>query len=381
MTPTLPLLGGDTIVVSPSQLEVIRTCPTMWRWRYLYRRVKATPNAASLAGKAFDSAINLRYQRHGGGACTPETEAEMLALVDKAYEGVDLPLDEHRTPARFKEAIQSYNQRWKQEPFEVLGVQVPFAVLLGEVDVTNRFWATYYKSCVHSWSPVDFRGANVCPTCGARRVTDDHIYWPDKSIKVVLRGILDLFVRLGSHVMIWDTKTSNNDIDGNYDNSAQLKAYCWALQELARLHPGAGLPPRVHAAAINGVIIRPDYKRSDRTPTAKDKPRLDFHRTFPSFYSAERLERWRRDTLVWVEQALGWVARDVFPQNERHCTFHMDAAFKNYGSYGQQCPYLEVCSLPEAQQEMALSTDEFMDYGEGPLGAAGTATTAPLDKL
>lgn len=366
MTPTLPLLDGDTLVVSPTQLEVLRTCPSMWRWRYLYRRVKATPNAATHGGRAFDDALNLRYRRHGSAPCTPETEAEMLALIDKAYEGVELPLDEHRTPLRYKEAIQGYNKHWGTEPFRVLGVQVPFKVELGSVWMGTNFWGAYHKACKHEWLPLNSQGHEPCAVCGARRV-DQHIYWPYKPVRVVLQGLLDLYVQLGDHTLIPDTKTSNNDIDGNYDNSAQLKAYCWAMQELARLHPDAGFPPKVHGAFVNGVIIRPDYKNPARTPKGNDKPRLEFKRTFPSFYTEERLERWRQDTLVWVEQALGWVARDHFPQNERHCAFHMDAAFKNYGTYGQQCPYLPVCSLPVGQQEMALASDEFMDYERGPL--------------
>jgi hypothetical protein len=347
MTPTLTLLNNDTIVVSPSQLEVIRTCPSMWRWKHLARRVKAQPNAASHGGKAFDEALNLRYKRHGAGACAPETESEMLALIDKAYEGVELPLDEHRTPARFKEAIQGYNAHWQAEPFEVLGVQVPFAVELGSVYVSNEFW----HKVLGELTPLAY---DAC---------EDH-----RRVRVVVRGLLDLYVRLGQHVLIPDTKTSNNDIGGSYDNSAQLKCYCWALQELARLHPDAGLPPVVHGAFINGVIIRPPYKNENRKPGAKDKPRLEFTRTFPTFYTAERLERWRRDTLLWVEQALGWVARDHFPQNERHCCFYIDSAFKNYGTYGQQCPYLGICSLPPEQQLVALESDEFMDYERGPLG-------------
>lgn len=331
MTPRLPLIGGDTIVVSPSQLEVVRTCPAMWKWKHLHRRVKSTPNPAAHGGRAFDEALNLRYRTHGGDPCTPSTEEAMLTLIDKAYEGVELPLEEHRTPARFKEAVVAYNRHWGREAFRVLGVQVPFAVLLGTVT-----------------SSLTLEG----------------------TVKVVLRGILDLFIQSADHVIIYDTKTSNNDIGSSYENSAQLKGYCWALQELARLHPDQGLPPVVHAAAVNGVILRPDYKPG-RTPTARDKPRIEFVRPFPSFYSAERLERWRRDTLAWVQTALGWVANDHFPANERHCTFHMDAAFKNYGTYGQNCPYLGVCTAPESQQEMALATDEFMDYGEGPLGKAG----------
>lgn len=337
MTPPLTLHNGDTLVVSATQLEVLRTCPAMWQWRYLHRRVPTVPNEAAQGGKAFDDALNHRYRTCGNKPVTPEVEQEMLALIDRAYEGVELPLEEWRTPARYKEVVVAYNQHWRGEQFEVLGVQVPFAVELGDVPTPPVYV---------------YNGARL-PT----------------RVRVVLQGLLDLFIRTGEHVFVVDTKTSKNDLDGAYENSAQMKGYCYALQQLATLHPDKGFPPRVHGAIINGVTIRPPYKQEGRTPRSSDKPRNQFTRSFPSFYTPERLEEWRRDTLAWVEQALGWVARDHFPANERHCTFHTDAAFVNYGYFGKQCPFLCVCTAPADQRDIMLRSDQFMDYGKGPLAA------------
>jgi hypothetical protein len=351
VTPKLELLDHQTIVVSPSQLEVIRSCPRMWYFKHLCRRVEVVPEAATMGGHAFDSALNLRYQKLGGAPCDLATEAEMHALIDAAYRDVELPLDEFRTPARYKEVISAYNAHWQQEPFEVLGVQVPFAVELGSVEVPDSFWVAYWH-------------AQQLQANGQLKTTDIHCA---PRVRVILRGILDLFIRVGEHVFIMDTKTSKNDIGSGYSNSAQMKAYMWALQELARVNPDAGLPPRVHGTMINGVVIRPPYKNSVRKPTDKDRPRNDFTRTFPEFFSQERLEEWRRDTLLWVEQALGWVARDHFPQKERHCTFHVDASFTNYGYYGKCCPYLQVCPLPKEQRLTTLESDLYMDYARGPL--------------
>jgi hypothetical protein len=61
MTPPLKLLDGQTIVVSPSQLEIIRTCPRLWLAKYLYRRTEVVPDAATKGGGAFDQAMNYRY--------------------------------------------------------------------------------------------------------------------------------------------------------------------------------------------------------------------------------------------------------------------------------------------------------------------------------
>lgn len=353
MQPTLELVNGDTLVVSATQLEVMRTCPKMYFYRYVCRRVPTVPNEAAQGGKAFDDALNHRYRTCGNKPVTPEVEQEMLALIDRAYAGVELPLEEWRTPARYKEVVVAYNQHWRGEQFEVLGVQVPFAVELGRVRVTPEFWYVY-------WSKFGIEAYAEAFAAGAFELE-----W----VRVVLQGLLDLFIRTGEHVFVVDTKTSKNDLDGAYENSAQMKGYCYALQQLATLHPGKGFPPRVHGALINGVTIRPPYKQEGRTPRGNDKPRNQFTRSFPSFYAPERLEEWRRDTLAWVEQALGWVARDHFPANERHCTFHTDAAFVNYGYYGKNCPFLCVCTAPADQRTITLGSDQFMDYGKGPLAA------------
>jgi hypothetical protein len=319
MTPRLNLLGGDTLVVSPTQLEELRTCPRRWMYRYLYRRVRAGANAAANGGKAFDLAINHRYKKLGHRAVDPATEAEMLALVDQQFEGVELPLEEYRTPSRYKEVVQDYNSFWREEAFRVLGVQVPFAVEIG-------------------------------------------------SMRVVVHGILDLFVQVAGHTFIVDTKTSNSGREGAYENSAQMKCYMWALTHLAALHPDRGLPSKVHGCFINECVIRPPYKSANRTAKSTDRLRNEFHRTMPAFYTPERLEEWRQDTLLWVETALTWVTRDHFPQNEKVCPLH----------YGAKCAFLDVCTLPTEQREMALATDQFVDYERGPLAGMEPSVTAPI---
>lgn len=350
MTPTLPLLGHDTLVISITQLEKIKTCARMWLYNYLYRRVRASVSPAAQGGKAFDAALNYRYQTLGNAPCTPEVEAEMLRIIDAAYEGVELPLDEYRTAARYKEVVQAYNEHWQGEPFEVLGVQVPFAVELGSVEVPSQFW----------WrrGEVPFTGEVTC--------FDGNVEgrWDARRIRVILHGILDLFVRLNNHVMIVDTKTSKSGKEGAYENSSQMKGYSWALPELARTNPDAGLPERVHGCFINEVVIREPYRNPAYAQRATTKARNEFKRTLPAFYTPERLEEWRQDTLLHVEQALGWVARNHFPQSEKHCSFY----------YGSKCPYIGVCSLPAEQRHLALASDEFMDYERGPLGELNDAS-------
>lgn len=272
----------------------------------------------------FDKAVNHRYTKLGSKPVDPVTEAEMLAIIDEGYAGVEIPLEEYRTPARYKEVVQGYNAHWQQEPFEVLKVQYPFTIPLG--DVATR--GVKFPSVVH----------------------------------VKLHGIIDLVVRLNEHVIIIDTKTDKYGRDDNWKNSQQMKLYGLAIQEVARLQPESGMPLNVHATLINQVVIRAPYKNEGRAAKANDRPRNEFHRTFPEFIKQEQLEEVGRDTLWWVKTALGWVEDDHFPQNERNCN----------QLYGKPCGYRDsYCLLPKEQREMALASDTFMDYSRGPLAEKG----------
>lgn len=371
MTPQLELLSGDTLVVSPSQLELIKTCPAMWKWKHIHRRVRTGPSAARDGGKAFDDAMNVRYRQAGAQAVGEPLQALMETSIDTGFAGLDLPLEEYRSATRYKEVVRLYNEHYREELFDVLGVQVPFAVPLGVLAMPAYFWRHYHKACPHEWLPTDGRGADPCRLCGARRVTDEHIYWPDAPVHVVLHGILDLMVQMRDtrEVLISDTKTMNDWKPSKlveWENASQPKAYAWGMQELARRHPEVGLPTQVNGFLLNAVVIRPPYKSENRKPGAKDLPRTEFHR-HRFYFTQARLEEWRLDTLAWVEMALGWVARDHFPQNEKHCAMH----------YGKPCGYLDVCSVPATQRELVLGSDMYGPYERGPLGVPAALGDEP----
>jgi hypothetical protein len=336
--PTLDLVDDDALVVSPSGLDTLRTCPRMWWYRYGWKRVSGGVAPARDGGKAFDAALNLRYARLGAQAVDPATEEAMLAEIDRAYTGLELPLDEYRTPARYKDVVRAYNEHYGQEPWRVLGVQVPFVVPLGEV----------------ATPPVHVVGATRLPA----------------RVQVHLHGILDLLVaHQNGQTLVVDTKTMKQwgpSKAAEYENHAQMKAYAWAVPRLSAQAQALGfseaqvakLPDAVHGCLLNAVVVRPPYKSEAWAGKANAKPRTEFHRTITT-YSQERLEEWRQDTLAWVGMALGWVASGHFPQNERACANH----------YGAKCPYLDVCTAPPgAQREVTLGSDLFVDYQRG--GAA-----------
>jgi hypothetical protein len=347
VTPKLELLDHQTIVVSPTQLETMKTCPRMWHYRQMWRRVRAAADGARDGGKAFDAALNRRYTQAGNGPVTPDLEAEMLADIDAGFAGLDLPLDEYRTAVRYKEVVRAYNERYGQENFEVLSVQMPFTVPLGEVPVSAKFWLTYME---------DKHGLD----CDLNKMPGH--------VQVLLHGILDLLVRRDDGLtLIVDTKTANQwnaQRQAEYDNHGQMKAYAWAVPRIRAQAEALGvsdpalvrLPEVVHGCMPNVVVIRKPYAREGSASKPNALARNEFHRLVTT-YTPERLEEWRVDALAYIEQTFRYVASGHWPQNEKHCSHH----------YGKKCSYCDVCFVPKVQRQIVLESDLYMDYARGPL--------------
>lgn len=338
LTPPL-LLDGNTIVIDSTSLECFKLCPTKFYREQVQRRMRAGARPALDFGKALHAALEVRYKQAGNHAVIEGTAHAMHTALDAAYAGVDTPLEEWRTLARAHEVVDLYNQEWGVEPWEVLGVEVPFATELG----------------------------NVGP------------------YKVVWQGRLDLLLWWEGQIYVGDHKTMQQWSKGKtseYDNSAQFKGYAWAMQEMHRLH-GAPFPPLVAGFLLNALVTRKPYsERALKTASKagidsneafmeaargvseldaylgkrKGLPRNEFHRN-RVFYSQERLTEWRVDALAWVRTLLDYAERGYWPMNTRHCS--------NY--YGGACPMLDVCTAPIAQRKMVLASDMFCDNTWSPL--------------
>lgn len=341
--PPLEMLDGDTLVFSPSGLDLLKACQRHWSFRYLWRRQRATFSASQVAGKAFHAALQLRYQMARSGPVTPEVQEAMEARLSEGFQGVELPLDEHRTETRFREVLRGFNKHYGAENFEVLGCEVPLAVPLGEVEPPDGFWMA---------------------ATGRTNFKEGSFY--KKPVRVVLKGIIDRLLRMADGtVMVADTKTMSDWKEQQqtaWQAAAAPKAYAWGLQELSRRHPELGLPTQVHGFLLEAVVVRkplsPDTQaKAEKSAAyaAKLRPREEFFR-LPFYYSQESLEEWRANTLAWVRTLLDNYARGELPYNERHCC--------NW--YSGNCPFWDCCSQPVAQRELVLASDLYMPYERSP---------------
>lgn len=352
--PQLELRGGDTLLVSPSQLADLQLCPRRWHFKQMWRRVRAAAAPARDGGKAYDAAMNIRYTRMGAATPDAACQAAMEAAIHTAYQGIELPLDEWRTPARYVDLVRAYNEHYGEEPWDVLGVQLPFEVHLGDLPAPPAFWIAYWQlKYGNDWSTApDFDGQAV------------------PRIKVRLHGILDLLLRHRDTglVLVCDTKTASQWGPGqqsSYDNHGQMLSYAWAVPEMRRqlgdavAPPWSTMPDAVHGCMVNACVLRKPYAREQSAAKAAALPRTEFHR-FVVTYSQERLQEWRTSALWWVEQALGCVARDEWPQNWGSCA----------SIFGRPCSYMDVCCAPKEQRAMILESDLYTDYKRGPLADA-----------
>lgn len=328
----------------------------MAKYKLLDRRERTGTALPRDAGKAFHKAMETRYREAGSGAPILSTLMAMEAAIKDGMAGLEIGEDDYLTPTRLAEVIRQYNQGchyemkagavydfpgYGDEPFDVLGVEVPFAVVLGTVSTSQG---------------------------------DDYL-----PIQVIYTGRSDLLGRWRERgeVMVFDHKTGrrwDSSTVIQWQTAAGPKGYASCIpqyvregvdhlpatvREQMRPHEAARLAlvgklDRVDGFCLNSITIRD----SAGDPKWSKLPATEFHRHLV-YYDQAVLDEWRSDTLRWCQTWLEWCASGHWPMNDRHC-----ASF-----YGRACPYLECCSIPPAQRELVLATDLYMD-----------ATWTPLDR-
>lgn len=327
--PPLDLQNG-ALVISPSGLDLLKSCMRHWGYKYLHLRERNTPMAARTAGKALHAALQARYQTARSAAPDEAAiEAMNAALAAEFSKAGEMPLDEWRSEARYREVVRFYNEHYGAENFEVLACELPLGVPLGVI-----------------------RG-------------------PEGELPVLLKGIIDRLVRFPDNThWVMDTKTMSQWKESQqsfWQAAAAPKAYAWGVQELARLEPELGLPATVTGFYLEAVVVRKPFAESTLAKAAKSEayaaklePRTEFKR-LPFFYNQATLTEWRQNTLTWLQIMVDAHAAGALPFNERHCA----------SWYGGSCPFWDVCSVPEEQRALVLGSDLYRSYERSPFDGAG----------
>lgn len=327
-----PQLVNGALQVSPSQLALLHRCKRQWGFKYLFRREPRFEGISALVGKAFHAALQVRYMQR---SVTPRVEQAMRQKVMEGFQGLEVPADDFRTQGRYEKALEAYNAHYKEEPFETLAVEMPLVVPVGSVRLPGIFWDRL--------KDLPFGSVAI------------------GSLPIHLKLIIDRLIRYPDGLcMVADTKTSKDWKQSHYTmwkRSGAPKAYAWAVQEMARLHPELGLPRKVHGFLLDSVVIR----REESTLKRKRKEGIEDHQfqrlVFP--YTPELLEEWRVNALRQVREVLEEWAEGDLGFNETACG--------NF--YGRVCPFIDVCEESHwSKRRLVLSFDKFQDKKEGLFG-------------
>lgn len=298
--PTKIGLRDGILRIDNTGLTMYKACPTRGQFYLKHKRERNSTTGALNAGSAIHLALERRYKHD---TFSLDVAAEMIVELVNWYASHPAPDEDWRTLSRMHHVIEAYNKAYPSEPFKVLCVERPFEVELGTID----------------------------------------------DIKVVWCGRIDLVIELGKEILIADHKTMQDfgsRVGDEYTNNGQCMGYAYAVQAL-------GIAPLVHGFMLNAIVARKPLVRAAKEGGL---PREEFHRQV-FFYSQDRIQEWKENTLeICRRLLLDWKA-DNFPMFDNACV----------GKYGP-CPYLPVCSLPPAQRSTMLFSDVYRDVTWTPLG-------------
>lgn len=348
------------LVCDNSALALVKTCPLQARYKLVDKRERATTTAKGRGpGKALHSWMEHYYV---------SGEVAANRALEEAY--ADLALaegDEYLNLARMQQVTQAYlhgcrfemgpdgrngvytHPGWAAgEPWEVLGVEVPFAVRLGEVRIANEVWKgtgdfdpkqvpVTYIGRSDLVVRMKERGEVLCVDHkSARRWTAADVnHWRRDSGLTGYAACIPQWVREGIEHLPASIQEA-------------MKAHEPLRRQLAEAGVGAG----INGFVVNAVVIRDvsDLRRCKEPPAS-------FHREV-YYQDASTLQEWRTNALRWCESWLGWCASESWPENTNACCHQ----------FGGLCGYFEVCSLPPGKQRaIMLDSDMFRVNDWSPL--------------
>jgi len=301
--PRGPIISPEGIMrIDNSSLEHFATCARSAEY-YLVRNKELNRSRAALS---FGSLMHQLLESHYTEDILPSYRVARAAQIIAETE---LPVEEGewRTSERAMETYISYLATCEFDDFSIMResdgkplVEIYFEQALGDVEFNAEFNGIYHKT-----------------------------------LRVLWTGRIDAVIETGKEVFVMDHKTTTMlgpSFFADFENSQQTIGYTWAGQQFLG-KPVAGL-------FLNALAIRKPSKAG--TPFERHTKRY--------LYSQDRLEEWQHNTLVLVSDFLSHLDRKYFPMQTKWCV----------GKYGQ-CPYFDVCTLPQPQREAMLTSNFYRD--------------------
>lgn len=370
-------LVDGCLVIDNSSMALVKACPTLARYKLIERRERAGAVAKGRApGKAIHSGLETRYRLCGGARPTDQQQAQVQAAVAAAMAGSNeageaAEGDEYLSAARLADVMRCYRDGLRvemgkdgkngvydfpgygDEPFEVLWVEVAFAVRLGEVAVSLGHGTI--PQAIEQHVPIIYIGRSdlgvrmrergellVCDHKSMRRWSNDTIvHWNMAAGPKGYAACIPQWVREGI---------------GGLPAGVQVAMAPWEAQRQALAAAGVG-DARINGFLLNALVMRDvvDLSRVKEPPTA--------FRRHTVFYQEHVLNEWRADALRWARAWLEWCAAGAWPMNDGACSMQ----------YGRCCQFYDCCTLPPEQRALMLSTDVYKDATWSPLNRDETA--------
>lgn len=330
LTPIPDLPGEFLLVLDNTALSVIKRCHQAAR-NYLLLGREAHAKTAALT---FGGAIHEGLERFHHAQYLEQTQERVIdgpfsialqdAAVTQFFQENPGPPDEYRTLPCALEVLRHYRNRSNpllhpDYEWEILAdgqgpiIERPFELPLDVLDFGDGF---------------EFLGT---------RVARVHVAWS---------GRIDLITNSNGASRITDHKTSSIDGESfiqSFILSSQTIGYVWAAQQL---YPTLN----VSGFCLNCIRLKKptgSVGLMERGPRG-GPPALDFFRAYFD-YSSERVEKWRTDTVLMIEDFLHSVSRNAFPLNDSAC-------FNKFG----KCQYHDVCTIDDPRvRERLLQSDSF----------------------
>jgi len=338
--------GNFLLVLDNTSLDHIKRCHrNAWQYLVLGREAHARNSALTFGG-----AIHEGLELFHTWQWTRNHPSHDTAMIEYSYgkEAQDrailnyfslnpIPPDilayDHRTPVAALEVMKHYRAQSNVElhpdyELEILAddegpiIERSFEIPMAVLDLSLSLWDLAKILNQETW---------ITSATTPKTPVRIHLAWS---------GRIDLICSINGRPRVLDHKTSSIDTPDyfrGFELSSQVRGYVWAAQQL---WPDIKPKSFVH----NGIFFKkPNKTNSSASLIARGakggEPPLAFKRTYypsnvNSEYSDTDLSRWKRDTILLIEDFLHSVSRGVYPMNDANCVV----------KYGM-CPYHDVCTL------------------------------------